>query len=150
MGYGGRASNRKITAKVQVRALEILQQPDGHDFGPTFASEQWAKWHGIELSDETLRRWMIAAGLWKSRARKLEEVHCWRPRRSAFGELVQWDTSEHDWLEGRGPVRYLVRLMDDAAEHGRAVGVPGEKRAHGGRIHGSRFDVHGDAAYGRE
>jgi transposase len=113
-GLRGRASNRKITAKVQVRALEILQQPDWHDFGPTFASEQLAKWHGIELSDETLRRWMIEAGLWKSRARKLEEVHCWRPRRSAFGELVQWDTSEHDWLEGRGPVRYLVRLIDDA------------------------------------
>ena len=110
----GRASNRKITAKVQVRALEILQQPDWHDFGPTFASEQLAKWHGIELSDETLRRWMIEAGLWKSRTRKLEPVHCWRPRRSAFGELVQWDTSEHDWLEGRGPVRYLVRLIDDA------------------------------------
>jgi len=113
-GLRGRASNRKITAKVQVRALEILQQPDWHDFGPTFASEQLAKWHGIELSDETLRRWMIQAGLWNSHARKLEQVHCWRPRRSAFGELVQWDTSEHDWLEGRGPVRYLVRLIDDA------------------------------------
>ena len=61
-GLRGRTSNRKITAKVQVRALEILQQPDGHDFGPTFASEQLAKWHGIELSDETLRRWMIQAG----------------------------------------------------------------------------------------
>jgi hypothetical protein len=113
-GLRGRASNRKITTKVQVRTLEILQQPDWHDFGPTFASEQLAKWHGIELSHETLRRWMIQAGLWKSRARKLEQVHCWRPRRSAFGELVQWDTSEHDWLEGRGPVRYLVRLIDDA------------------------------------
>jgi transposase len=113
-GLRGRTSNRKITARVQVRALEILQQPDWHDFGPTFASEQLAKWHGIELSDETLRRWMIQAGLWNSHARKLEQVHCWRPRRSAFGELVQWDTSEHDWLEGRGLVRYLVRLIDDA------------------------------------
>jgi hypothetical protein len=29
--------------------------------------------------------------------------------------LTQWDTSDHDWLEGRGePVRYLVRLIDDA------------------------------------
>ena len=27
---------------------------------------------------------------------------------------MQWDTSDHDWLEGRGPVRYLVRLIDDA------------------------------------
>ena len=57
---------------------------------------------------------MIEAGLWKPGSRKLEEVHCWRPRRSAFGELVQWDTSEHDWLEGRGQVRYLVRMIDDA------------------------------------
>ena len=113
-GLRGRASNRKIAVKLQTRAVEILKQPDWHDFGPTFASEQLAKRHGIAVSDETLRQWMIAAGLWKSRARKTDEVHCWRPRRSAFGELVQWDTSEHDWLEGRGPVRYLVRLIDDA------------------------------------
>src|SRR6202521_62316 len=114
-GLRGRASNRKIAGKVQAQAIEIVKQPDWHDFGPTFACEQLAKRHGIELSDETLRRWMIEAGLWKSRGRRMEEVHCWRPRRSAFGELVQWDTSEHDWLEGRGePVRYLVRLIDDA------------------------------------
>ena len=114
-GLRGRASNRKIAPQVQAQAIEILKQPEWHDFGPTFASEQLAKRHGIQLSDETLRRWMITAGLWKSRARKKEEVHCWRPRRSGFGELVQWDTSEHDWLEGRGePVRYLVRLIDDA------------------------------------
>ena len=57
---------------------------------------------------------MIEAGLWKPKSRRLQEVHGWRPRRMAFGELVQWDTSEHDWLEGRGPVRYLVRMIDDA------------------------------------
>jgi len=110
----GRASNRKIAASVQAQAIQILKQPEWHDFGPTFASEQLAKRHQIEVSDETLRRWMIAAGLWQSRSRRLDAVHCWRPRRSGFGELVQWDTSTHDWLEGRGPVRYLVRLIDDA------------------------------------
>jgi transposase len=113
-GLQGRASNRKIAAKTQGRALELLQQPEWHDFGPTFAAEQLAQRHDINVSDETLRQWMIGAGVWKSRARKLDQVHCWRPRRSAFGELVQWDTSEHDWLEGRGPVRYLVRMIDDA------------------------------------
>src|SRR6202163_1470054 len=115
-GLRGRASNRKLAPRLQTQAIEILKQPDWHDFGPTFASEQLAKRHGIQLSDETLRRWMITAGLWKSKSRKLQAIHCWRPRRSAFGELVQWDTSEHDWLEGRGePVRYLVRLIDDAS-----------------------------------
>ena len=113
-GLRGRASNRKIAAQVQAQVTELLKQPDWHDFGPTFASEQLAQRHGIAVSDETLRQWMIQAGLWKSKARRLEQVHVWRPRRCGFGELVQWDTSEHDWLEGRGPVRYLVRLIDDA------------------------------------
>jgi hypothetical protein len=27
---------------------------------------------------------------------------------------VQWDTSEHDWLEGRGEKLYLILLIDDA------------------------------------
>ncbi len=113
-GLRGRASNRKIPADARAFVLDLLKQPDWHDFGPTFASEQLAKRHGVEVSDETLRGWMIEAGLWKTRRRKTEDVHCWRPRRSGFGELVQWDTSEHDWLEGRGPVRYLVRMIDDA------------------------------------
>ena len=110
----GRTSNRKLPAQTQKQALAILREPDWHDFGPTFASEQLAKRHKIEVSDETLRQWMMGAGLWKAGSRKLSEVHQWRPRRSGFGELVQWDTSDHDWLEGRGPVRYLVRLIDDA------------------------------------
>ena len=113
-GLRGRPSNRKLAAETQRKALAILKQPDWHDFGPTFAAEQLTKRHQIEVGKETLRGWMIEAGLWKSKSRRLQEVHCWRPRRSAFGELVQWDTSEHDWLEGRGPVRYLVRMIDDA------------------------------------
>jgi transposase len=113
-GLRGRSSNRKIDPKIQAQALAILQQPEWHDFGPVFASEQLAQRHGIVVSDETLRKWMSGAGMWRSRKQRLAEVHCWRPRRSGFGELVQWDTSEHDWLEGRGPVRYLVRMIDDA------------------------------------
>src|SRR3954453_5745537 len=58
-GLRGRASNRKIEAAVQEQAIEILKRPDWHDFGPTFASEQLAKSHRIEVSDETLRKWMI-------------------------------------------------------------------------------------------
>src|SRR6266852_1663950 len=113
-GLRGRPSNRKLSANTQKQAMKILKQPDWHDFGPTFAAAQLAKRHQIQVGKETLRGWMMEAGLWKSKAYRLQEVHCWRPRRNAFGELVQWDTSEHDWLEGRGPVRYLVRLIDDA------------------------------------
>ncbi len=114
-GLRGRSSNRRIDAQTQARSIELLKQPEWHDFGPTFASEQLAKRHGIDVSKETVRVWMVAAGLWKAQARKLGEAHFWRARRSGYGELVQWDTSNHDWLESRGePVRYLVRMIDDA------------------------------------
>ena len=113
-GLRGRASNRRISRSTRERAMEFLKQPEWHDFGPTFASEQLAKRHQVKVGKETLRGWMIEAGLWQPGGRKIEQVHVWRPRRSAFGELVQWDTCEHDWVEGRGPVRYLVRLIDDA------------------------------------
>jgi hypothetical protein len=113
-GLRGRPSNRKLAAQTQRQALAILKQPDWHDFGPTFAAEQLAQRHQIQVGKETLRGWMIQAGLWKNKSRRLQEVHGWRARRSGFGELVQWDTSEHDWLEGRGTVRYLVRMIDDA------------------------------------
>ena len=114
-GLRGRTSNRQIDEQTKARALELLKQAEWHDFGPTFAGEQLGKRHGIEVSKETVRGWMMAAGLWKAQPRQLGETHFWRARRSGYGELVQWDTSNHDWLEGRGEtVRYLVRMIDDA------------------------------------
>jgi transposase len=114
-GLRGRSSNRRIDEQTQARVVELLKQPEWHDFGPTFASQQLAKRHGIEVSKETVRGWMVAAELWKAQPRKLGEKLFWRPRRSGYGELVQWDTSNHDWLEGRGEaVRYLVKWIDDA------------------------------------
>jgi hypothetical protein len=126
-GLRGRASNRRIEEGVERRALEILQEPEWHDFGPTFASEQLAKQHGVEVSKETLRKWMMGAGLWKSQPRAVRKKHCWRQRRSCCGELVQWDTSTHDWIEGRGKgVRYLVRLIDDATSRSWGRFVPAD------------------------
>jgi hypothetical protein len=124
-GLRGRPSNRRIAEKIQQKALKVLGQPEWHDFGPRFASQQLAKWHRIQVSKETVRTWMMAAGLWRNRPRKVGEVHCWRPRRSGYGELVQWDTSDHDWLEGRGGgVRYLVRMIDDATSRSWGRFVP--------------------------
>ncbi len=87
-GLRGCPSNRKLPAETQRQALLFLKQPDWQDFGPTFASQQLAKRHGIEVSDKTVRKWMIEAGLWKGRSQRIEEVHVWRPRRSGFGELA--------------------------------------------------------------
>jgi hypothetical protein len=67
-----------------------------------------------EVKAVTLRLWMIEAGLWQARHRKARHRKA-RPRRAAFGELIQWDSSEHAWLEDRVPGRFvLIKLHDDA------------------------------------
>jgi hypothetical protein len=113
-GLRGRASNRRIEEKIEREAVKILSAPVYKGFGPTLAAEYLASKHGIEASKETVRQWMIRAKLWRGKKAQLREVHIWRPRRSRFGELVQWDTSEHDWLEGRGERLYLIAMIDDA------------------------------------
>jgi transposase len=113
-GLRGRTSNRKISPEQREKIVQILSQEVYVGFGPTLASEYLAKQHEIEIGREALRQIMIAAGLWRARGQKVEKVHQWRPRRSCRGELVQWDTSEHDWLEGRGEKLYLIHMIDDA------------------------------------
>lgn len=120
----GQPSNRKGSAASQGQAVQILSDPVYQGFGPTLACEYLRKKHKLTVSKETLRKWMIGAGLWKSRGRRMEEVHQWRPRRSCRGDLVQWDTSEHDWLEGRGEKMYLVAMIDDATSQLFARFVP--------------------------
>ena len=117
-GLRGRASNRKTPEAVKRRAVELYREKKQaklwHDYGPTLAAEELAEQHGIQVSRETLRRWLIEAKLWRQHRAGLEQAHVWRARRARYGELVQWDTSEHDWLEGRGEKLYLIGMIDDA------------------------------------
>src|ERR1035441_3387780 len=129
-GLRGQSSNRRIDEQTQVRVVELLKQPEWHDFGPTFASEQLAKRHGIDISKETVRGWMVAAGLWKARSRKLGEKHFWRPRRSGDGELVQGNGRTPAWVGGGGDVRSWVGWFEDASSRsgGRFVLHDGTRR----------------------
>jgi biotin operon repressor len=114
-GLRGLPSNRKLSADTEREAIAILSRPVYQGFGPTLASEYLAKKHKIDVSRETVRQWMIGAKLWRARKERIEKIHEWRPRRSRFGELVQWDTSDHDWLEGRGEEEILlINMIDDA------------------------------------
>src|ERR1017187_10408372 len=113
-GLRGKASNRRIEENIEKQAVRILSAPVYEGFGPTLAAEYLSAKHGIEASKETVRQWMIRGKLWRARRDKVKGVHVWRPRRSRCGELVQWDTSEHDWLEGRGEKLYLIAMIDDA------------------------------------
>jgi hypothetical protein len=109
----GRPSNRSYPSAWRAEVLGIIRERYP-DFGPTLAAEKLAELHGIHLGRETLRQWMIAAGLWKDRRARLKAVHQPRYRRDCFGELIQIDGSEHWWFEGRGPQCTLLVYIDDA------------------------------------
>src|SRR5580704_4590270 len=113
-GLRGKPSNQRIAKSVEQEAVQILSADLYKGFGPTLASEYLADKHDLEVSKETVRQWMIRAKLWRAKEEKVKAVHVWRPRRSRRGELVQWDTSDHDWLEGRGEKLYLIAMIDDA------------------------------------
>jgi hypothetical protein len=110
----GRPSNRRTDGKTREKIARILSEEVYRDFGPTLASEYLADKHDTRIGREALRQVMISAGLWRARGQKVDAVHQWRERRSCRGELIQWDTSTHDWLEGRGETIYLIHMIDDA------------------------------------
>lgn len=113
----GRPSNRATAPAVRGRVLALVREkysgPVDERFGPTLAAEHLASEDAVVVDHETLRRWMLDAGLW-SRARKRSPHRRRRERKARFGELVQLDGSFHDWFEGRGPHSCLVTLVDDA------------------------------------
>jgi hypothetical protein len=109
----GRPSNRRLAETTRARALVLIRERYA-DFGPTFAHQKLTETHGLALSVETLRGWMIAAGLWVPRAQRARRSQPPRPRRACLGELVQIDGSEHAWFEDRGPACTLLVYVDDA------------------------------------
>ena len=116
-GSAGRASNRAKAKKLRRKVMRLIGQKYsgevGMRFGPTLAAEHLASEDRVELSVTTVRRWMLAEGLW-SRARKARPHRQRRDRRKYFGDLVQLDGSFHEWLEGRGLRGCLMNMVDDA------------------------------------
>jgi transposase len=119
----GRPSNRKLPERMRARVMRLIER-EYDDFGPTLIAEYLESRHGIRVGKETVRKWMIGAGVWKPKRARVSKIHAWRARRDSRGELVQWDTSVHAWLEDRGPAQmYLVGMIDDATNtlHARFV-----------------------------
>ena len=108
----GRPSNRRLPEKIKTKVLTLYRRKY-RDFGPTLAGEKLFEMDGIRVSRETLRQWLLAAGLWEKR-RKRRGHRQWRARKECFGEMVQIDGSHHAWLEDRGPELVLMGYIDDA------------------------------------
>ena len=115
-GHVGRATNQ-ANGKRREQVLELVCENDSGEpherWGPTLASEHLAADQGIEVPRETLRRWMLAAGLW-NRRRKRKPHRTRHQRRAHFGEWIQLDGWHHDGREGRGPKGCLMNSVDAA------------------------------------
>jgi hypothetical protein len=109
----GTASNNRIDAGVSQKALDLIKKKYA-DFGPTLAHEKLLEIHKVQLSRESVRKLMIAEGVWKPRRAKKSAVHQMRERRACLGELVQIDGSDHAWFEERGERCTLLVFIDDA------------------------------------
>lgn len=124
----GQPSNRRVPPAVEQQAREALRA-HYRDFGPTLAAQQLQERHGIAVSKETVRRWMVAGGLYQPKPRKLKP-HTQRPRRECRGELLQLDGSKHAWFEGRGAAEPdLISAIDDATGRVFLQFVPAESTA---------------------
>ena len=109
----GKASNHRLREEVVQQARDLIYEKYA-DFGPTLAHEKLVEKHKLKISDESVRKLMIAEGLWKPKRAKRVEVHQMRERRACFGELVQIDGSDHAWFEERGPKSTVLVYIDDA------------------------------------
>src|ERR1043166_3696357 len=85
-GLRGKRSNRRLPETMQARAVKLFREQkqarQWHDYGPTLAAEELAE-HGLQVGKETLRKWLLPAGLWKARRARVERAHIWGRRRAA-------------------------------------------------------------------
>jgi hypothetical protein len=111
-GLRGLAGNRRLSVEFRARVMGAVREHYA-DFGPTLAMEKLQEREGLKVSHETLRQWMMAEHLWVGRQKRGGHRQR-RERRAGFGQMVQMDGSQHAWLEGRGPMCWLMVLVDDA------------------------------------
>ena len=103
---------RWLTDKVKNR-INILYKNKYAGFNLTHMTEFLNEEERIKVSRESLRTILISSASyipWKKHPQNRQ----WREPSSREGQMLQFNTSDHDWLEGRGPKLYLIGGIDDA------------------------------------
>jgi transposase len=126
-GLRGKPSNRGHGSSRRSHVVGLYRQQYA-DYGPTLFAEQLVAAHSIAVDHETVRRWLRADGITHFERRRRTHRRQ-RERRSAMGELVQFDGSPHDWFEGRGPACCLLNAVDDASSRTFLQFAPSENTA---------------------
>ena len=110
-----REEHRRVHLRERHRLSAVIAVRERYaDSGPTFAIEKLAEVNDLHLFKKTLRKLMMAAGLWTSRQAQRARVCQPRCRCDCLGELIQIVGYEHWCFEGRGPQCSLLVFVDDA------------------------------------
>lgn len=103
-----RLSDRERAQVVEWRRKKYLGFNDQH------LTEKLVEVEGLKVSRSTVQRLLRGAGIGAVRRHRPPKHRRRRERKAQAGQMILWDGSRHDWLEGRGPVLCLMGAIDDA------------------------------------
>ncbi len=113
-GNRGRASPRRIPDTVR-DTIDYLYQEKYTGFNISHFTEMLEEREGIFISRETVRGILLQKGSYEKKKR-YPKHRSWREPMPKEGMMLQFDTSDHDWLEARGPKIKLIGGIDDATK----------------------------------
>jgi transposase len=111
----GNRGRSPATAKPEqlMQRVRQLYQTVYRGFNITHFTEKLNEVEGIQVSRETSRKELRRHNL-IGELRRAPKHRSRRQRMPMVGMLLQHDTSEHDWLQGRGAALKLIASIDDA------------------------------------
>lgn len=113
-GLCNRPSNNRISLEVEEKIKSLWSEVyRPAEFTYAHFTEKLNEVEGIKVSKEKVRTLLRSTQLVDSKQSKPRKHRQERPRKERFGELLQQDTSPHNWL-GVGEKEHLVAIIDDA------------------------------------
>ena len=113
-GNRGRASPRRIPDPAR-DTIDYLYRGKYDGFNISHFTEMLAEREEIFISRETVRGILLEKGSYEKK-KKYPKHRSFREPMPKEGMMLQFDTSDHDWLEARGPRIKLIGGIDDATK----------------------------------
>lgn len=112
-GNRGRQSSLRISDKIREKVIR-LRKDDYAGFNDRHFTQELQDKEKVDIARETVRMILRGSGIPSVKPVKKRKHRLRRKPKDRFGEMLQGDSSPHDWLEGRGPKMDLVHFVDDA------------------------------------
>ena len=128
-GNSGRKPATTISGTIRHKVVELYRERyHAHGYNYSHFTEVLAEDHGIDVSRETVRQWLIEAQL-GHQLKRYQHHRRHRERWPRKGQLLFLDGSPHHWFGPQYPKTTLILATDDATgEPLYGILAPGETR----------------------